>query len=115
LWQIAGHNKDKEEDSDKFNDSKQLETLLGAVKQKQVLSKRNDSAATVKVIGHCNVVSRKRKAGWKRPVLQPRQKLPKQRPAAVIADSLFTSRAAAGRNIHTRPQARAPQKLQEYS
>jgi hypothetical protein len=34
MWQIAGHN-DDEEDDNNDNDSKQLETLLGAVKQKQ--------------------------------------------------------------------------------
>ncbi len=33
MWQIAGHNNDNKEDND--NDSKRLESLLGAVKQKQ--------------------------------------------------------------------------------
>jgi hypothetical protein len=34
-WQIVGHIDDKEEEDDDDNDSKQLETLLGTVKQKQ--------------------------------------------------------------------------------
>jgi hypothetical protein len=34
-WQIADHNDDEEEDNDNDNDSKQLERLLGTVKQKQ--------------------------------------------------------------------------------
>jgi hypothetical protein len=34
-WQIAGHNNEDKEDNDEDDDSKQLETLLGAVKQKQ--------------------------------------------------------------------------------
>jgi hypothetical protein len=34
-WQIASHNNDNKEDDDEDNDCKQLETFLGAVKQKR--------------------------------------------------------------------------------
>jgi hypothetical protein len=40
LWQIAGHNDDKEEDNNDENDSKQLEASLGAVKQKHSTNKK---------------------------------------------------------------------------
>ncbi len=40
LWWIAGHNDIKEEDDDNEDDSKLLETLLGAVKQKQSTNKK---------------------------------------------------------------------------
>jgi hypothetical protein len=39
-WQIAGHNNDIEEDHEDDNDSKQQETLLGALKQKQSTIKK---------------------------------------------------------------------------
>jgi hypothetical protein len=115
MWQIAGYNDDKEEDDNNDKDSKQLETLLGAVKQKPGRIKRDASTATRKAIGHCTVLTRERKADQKRTVLRLRPELTKQGPSAAIVESLVMLRAAARRNTRTRPRARAPQKVQECS
>jgi hypothetical protein len=77
--------------------------------------KRDASTATRKAIGHHAVVSSKRKADQKRPVLRLRPESTKQNPSAVIAESLVMPRAASGRNTHKRPQTIAPPKLQECS
>jgi hypothetical protein len=115
MWQIAGHNNDNKEEDDDDDDSKWLETLLGAVKQKQ-------SSGYQKCF-HCNkrghrslhCCDKKKKGRSEKAGAVAETSIKKTRPKCSHCGGTITLRATAGRNTHTRPQARVQWKLQEHS
>jgi hypothetical protein len=111
-WRIKGHNDDNEEDNDIDNNSVELDTSLGTVKDKQSLIIKQKCYECGKT-GHRSEKrpNKKKKDKQKRLALQQRQVLIEPNPSAVTAANQVTRKRTAGGNTRTKPHLGAPRKL----